>query len=232
MTYEAPLQVIGYGRKSVAEEGSISINAQEAEVRSWCDTRHYTLVAFYHDDGISGATMERPGFLAAMKHLHSLKGEKALVSYALSRLSRSTRDAINLAEALDKKGIALVSVSENIDRTTPHGKFQFELIASLNALEREIARSRTKMAMKELRHQNKRASRHIPYGYDLSEDGAMLMENMEEKVVVARIVKMRKQGVSYKGIASCLTGENIPTKNKGTWAASTILSIVKRQRLA
>lgn len=223
------MQVIGYGRKSVSEDGSVSIEAQEAEVRSWCQKRGYTLVSFYHDDGISGATMERPGFQAAMKHLHSLKGEKALVSYALSRLSRSTKDAITLAEVLEKKGIALVSVSENIDRTTPHGKFQFELIASLNALEREIARSRTKMGMRELRRQGKRASRHIPFGYTLAADGVTLLENKEEKAVVASILEMRKAGVSYQKIGMQLENQKIATKKGGRWIASTIRAIEKRE---
>lgn len=228
MTQDKPFQVIGYGRKSVAEDGSVSLAAQQAEVARWCEARGYTLVAFYADDGVSGATLDRPQFQAAMTHLHSIKGKsRALVSYSLSRLSRSTSDAIRLGQQLDRKGIALVSVSEQIDRSTPHGAFQFELLCSLNALEREIGRARTKTAMGELRRQGRRISRYAPYGYDLGADRKLVI-NKTEQVIINEMRKMREDGETLDEIATHLDAKGIKTKNGKRWLRTTINRIVKR----
>ena len=52
-----------------------------------------------------------------------------LVVYSLSRLARSTRDAIEITERLEQSGADLVSITERIDTTTGIGRFFFTAIA-------------------------------------------------------------------------------------------------------
>ena len=54
-----------------------------------------------------------------------------------SRLSRSVSDLLNIIETLDNKGVRLVSLKENLDTHTPHGKLMLTVIAAINAFERE-----------------------------------------------------------------------------------------------
>lgn len=54
-----------------------------------------------------------------------------------SRLSRSVQDLLKIIETLDSKGVRLVSLKENLDTHTPHGKLMLTVIAAINAFERE-----------------------------------------------------------------------------------------------
>ncbi|GAB6772743.1 recombinase family protein [Bacillus cereus] len=54
-----------------------------------------------------------------------------------SRLARSTKDLLDITEALKNKGVHLVSDKENIDSSTPHGKLMLTMIGAINAFERE-----------------------------------------------------------------------------------------------
>lgn len=74
-----------------------------------------------------------------------------LVVYSLSRLARSTTDAIAISERLAKSGADLVSLSEWIDTTSASGKMVFRMLAVLAESERDLVSERTKTAMAHLR---------------------------------------------------------------------------------
>ncbi|MEE9311133.1 MAG: recombinase family protein [Planctomycetota bacterium] len=67
--------------------------------------------------------------------------------YSLSRLCRSTKDAINISEQLDKSGADLVSLSERLDTTSASGKMIFRMLAVLSEFERDQISERTKAAL-------------------------------------------------------------------------------------
>lgn len=67
--------------------------------------------------------------------------------YSLSRLARSTKDAIGIAERLDKAGADLVSLSERIDTTSAAGKMGFRMLAVLEEFERNLVSERTTAAL-------------------------------------------------------------------------------------
>ena len=95
-------RAIGYIRVSTtrqAEEG-VSIDAQTARIRAWCDANGYSLADVFTDAGISGKRQDnRPGLRKALDA--ACKQRAALVVYSLSRLARSTRDAIEIASRVD-----------------------------------------------------------------------------------------------------------------------------------
>ena len=95
-------QAIGYIRVSTEKQANegVSLEAQEAKIVTWCKANGYELVKVYVDAGISGKRMDtRKELLAA---LASLKKGMALVSYSLSRLARSTKDALAIGEQISK----------------------------------------------------------------------------------------------------------------------------------
>lgn len=53
-----------------------------------------------------------------------------------SRLARSTKDLLDIAEKLQARGIHLVSNKENIDTSTPTGKLMLTMIGAINEFER------------------------------------------------------------------------------------------------
>ena len=61
---------------------------------------------------------------------------------SISRLGRSTKDLLNIIDALTDKGVTLVSHKESINTDTPAGKFMLTVFAALSQLEREQLKQR------------------------------------------------------------------------------------------
>ena len=126
------MRAIGYVRVSTAEQAAegVSLDAQRARIAAWAHANAAELTAVYTDAGLSGGRADnRPGLQAALDAACTAKA--ALVVYSLSRLARSTRDAITISERLDQAGADLVSLSEKIDTTTAAGKMVFRMLAVL-----------------------------------------------------------------------------------------------------
>ena len=78
--------------------------------------------------------------------LEDAKQEKfeAVIVYKLDRLARKTRDSLEIVETLGSHGVQLISLSENIDTTTPHGKMFYTVLSSLAEMERDQIVGRVK----------------------------------------------------------------------------------------
>lgn len=60
-----------------------------------------------------------------------------VMTESISRIARNTRDLLNITEDLSKKGVEFVSLKENIDTTTPQGRFMLTVFGAMAELERE-----------------------------------------------------------------------------------------------
>ena len=56
---------------------------------------------------------------------------------SISRIARNTKDLLSIIEQLNQKQVEFVSLKENIDTTTPQGKFMLTVFGALAELERE-----------------------------------------------------------------------------------------------
>lgn len=56
---------------------------------------------------------------------------------SISRIARNTSDLLNIVAELKKKEVEFISIKENIDTTTPQGKFILTLFGALAEFERE-----------------------------------------------------------------------------------------------
>jgi len=66
-----------------------------------------------------------------------------VVVWKLDRLGRSLKDLIEILNVLKDGGVDFISVTENIDTTTPGGKLIFHLMGALAEFERDLIRERT-----------------------------------------------------------------------------------------
>lgn len=92
----------------------------------------------------SGTRTDRPELAKALEQARS--GD-VLVIWRLDRLARSLRHLIDISEQLQQRGIALRSVTEAIDTSTPAGRFLFNLLGGLGQMEVEIIRERTRAGL-------------------------------------------------------------------------------------
>lgn len=223
------MNAIGYARVSTADQAreGISLDLQETRFRAWCEAGGTEPLAFFQDAGLSGSRADnRPGLQAAIKAAR--KNKAALVVYSLSRLARSTRDAILIAEDLHRAGADLVSLTEKIDTTSPTGKAFFTIMAAMAQLERDQIAERTTAAMAHLRKQGRRISGKIPFGFDLSSDGENLTPNHLELDAVDLMKSLRDDGQSLRAIASELERRGIHAKYADRWSAQVVRGILKR----
>lgn len=212
------------------DEG-ISLEMQEKRLSELCSVNGYESGAVFVETMSGGRADNRPELQKAIAATCKWRG--VLMIYSLSRLARSVKDTIAIAERLEKSGANLVSLSERIDTTSAIGKMVFRLLSTLNEFERDQLAERTAQAMSHLRRSNRRISSRIPLGYDLAPDGITLLLNPEEQKIVARICTWRRDGMTMDAIAESLQQSGIPTKTRRCWHASTVRGILERQhRLA
>lgn len=219
-------KVIGYIRvstKGQVDEG-VSLEAQRAKIAAYCNLNDMELVAVFEDAGISGASqIGRDGLSAALKA--TTRG-MSFVSYSISRMARSTRDMLDIAETLDRKGADLVSITEKIDTTTAAGRMVFKMLSVLADFERDQIGERTKMALA-----HKKASGEVyaptPFGFEAIE--GKLVEVKREAQIVRDILRQREAGVSLADIATNLNTQGITGKRGGKWFASTVKYLIDRQ---
>src|SRR4051812_11669786 len=83
----------------------------------------------------SGTRTDRPKLAKA---LDAAREGDVLVIWRLDRLARSLRHLIDIADDLNRRGIALRSLAESIDTSTPSGRFLFNILGALGQMEREI----------------------------------------------------------------------------------------------
>jgi site-specific DNA recombinase len=208
-----------------AEEG-ISKDAQLARARAWSEGMGYRIAGEYQDNGISGKRADnRPGLQKALDV--ACKQKAALVVYSLSRLARSTKDALSIAERLDKAGADLVSLSENIDTTSAAGKMVFRMLAVLSEFERDLVSERTSAALAHKRANGYKTGGTVPFGYDVDRKGK-LSENPAEQEVVQKIRAQRNHGATLRAIAEGLNGKGYVGKTGRPWSAQTVSGVLKR----
>jgi DNA invertase Pin-like site-specific DNA recombinase len=79
--------------------------------------------------------------------LRYLRPGDTLVVWKLDRLGRSLRHLIDTVTKLQEGGIQFISLTENIDTTTPTGEFTFHIFAALAQFERSLISYRTKAGL-------------------------------------------------------------------------------------
>ena len=83
---------------------------------------------------ISGKNTDRPKLQEMLDFVR--EGDIVYV-HDFSRLARSTKDLLNIAEQLKNKGVSLISNKENIDTSTASGKLMLTMIAAISEFERQ-----------------------------------------------------------------------------------------------
>src|SRR3954462_4994195 len=122
-----------YGYARVSTDGQ-TLDAQRAQLTEAGCARTFA-------ETVSGAKTTRAGLT---RLLGALGAGDVVVVTRLDRLARSTRDLLNILDAIGAKGAAFCSLSDAwADTTTPHGRLMLTVLGGLAEFERELIRART-----------------------------------------------------------------------------------------
>lgn len=222
------MRVIAYVRVSSEEQArnGVGLSVQKDKIKAYTRTFDLELVDVVVDDGYSGKDLKRPGIDAVMDRV--VDGEAdALIVYRVDRLARNTRDFLNLVSKLEDHKKGFISIREQMNTSTPHGRFAMTMLAAVGQLEREMIQERCKDAAERC-FREKRVFGKIPYGY--RKDGKKLVENSIEMDVLRIIDGLRSDGVSFWRIADRLNTRGIKAKQGGEWYASSVRSVLETHR--
>lgn len=109
-----------------------------------------------YTEKMTGTKAHRPQLDEVMRTLRS--GDTLIVD-SFSRLSRSTKDLLNIIDLLQQKKVELVSLKEKLDTTTPSGKLMLTMLAALSQFERDIIAERTAEGLKAAKARGKQGGR-------------------------------------------------------------------------
>jgi len=116
---------VGYVRVSTIEQN---------EERQIVELKKNGVEKFFVDK-VSARSAQRPKFDEMMNFLR--EGDELIVS-EFSRLARSTTDLLNIVETLTKKDVKVRSLKEQLDSSTPQGKFMLTIFGAIAEFEREL----------------------------------------------------------------------------------------------
>ena len=221
------MRAIIYCRVSTQDQvqGGVSLDAQLAKARAWAEANEASEILSFRDEGLSGTkgADQRPGLRDA---LAAVQRGDALVVYSLSRLSRSTRDCLNLSEILQKRGVDLTSLSERIDTGGASGKMIFRLLSVLSEFERDQISDRTKAALAYKRQNGEKCGGSLPpFGYVTK--AGRLYRDEKEQAAVALILGLHGKGESLRDICHAL--ELAGYRRKGgsaSWHPQAVLRVI------
>jgi len=86
--------------KGQVEEG-LSLESQANRIKGWAAYKQFEVVDIMKDEGRSGTTLDKRDGL--QKLLEIIKEGETLVAIAISRISRSSRDFLNIVHTLKLK---------------------------------------------------------------------------------------------------------------------------------
>ena len=189
---------------------SYSIGNQKKLLIKVAKEKGYTNLVHFFDDGISGVTMDRPGFADMIQQLEQGKAAAVFVK-DLSRLGRNYIEVGRLTEEFfPNHDIRLVAVSDNID--TDEGENELAPIRNLfnEWYARDISKKRR--ISNKIKGNAGEPMGQPPYGYVKDpENPKRWIVDEEAARVVRRIYRMTLEGVGTEQIAAKLEEDGVLT---------------------
>ena len=175
-----------YARVSSEEQvEGYSIDAQSRAFRLLCESKQWTPHREYIEEGKSARTEninKRPVFKQAMddglNHQYDV-----LVVHKVDRFSRKLRITLEYFDKLAKADVGFVSIMEQMDFSSPWGKFALSMLGALAELYSDNLSQETKKGWHERREQGLYCGT-LPFGSMKSDDGIPVPDMQERKIAV------------------------------------------------
>ncbi len=107
-------------------------------------------------DKISSGKTVREGLEQSLDYV---RPGDTLVVWKLDRLCRSTSELVGISKILEEKNVALQSLTEQLDTSTPQGRMYFTVIGAIAQFEREVIRERIVAGLESARKRGRKGGR-------------------------------------------------------------------------
>jgi len=143
------MRVAIYARVSTTDKGQ-DPEMQLRELREFCQRRGWEIAAEYTDVGISGAKDRRPELDRLMQDARRRRFD-VLAVWRFDRFARSVSHLLRALEEFNALGVQFISLTENIDTSTPTGRMIFTVLGAVAELERCLTAERVKAGLRNAR---------------------------------------------------------------------------------
>jgi DNA invertase Pin-like site-specific DNA recombinase len=223
----APRRACAYIRVSKEREDGISPEQQKEKAELQAKLLGLDLIRIYQDIDISGRSDKRPAFQEMIQDIKSGQYDVCMV-YKLDRFCRNVKDFHHYVEILESHGCSLVSISQNIDTSTPVGRLLRNILADFAQFESEMIAERVKDNKVAAARKGRWNGGHVPYGYILRDKKFEI--NSDEASAVILIFDLRGKGWGFLKIAKELTASGyLPrqgTRRGRFWSEDSVKYIV------
>jgi DNA invertase Pin-like site-specific DNA recombinase len=165
--------------------GNQNPEMQVRELRDYCKRRGWKIGHEYIDEGISGAKESRPQLNKLLADAH-LRRFDVVICWRFDRFARSVSHLLRALETFKALGIEFVSLSEQVDTSTPAGKLVFTVLGAVAELERSLIAERVRAGLRNARAKGK------------------ILGRPRKEIDLAEIKRLRSAGSSWRAVGAAL----------------------------
>ena len=211
---------------SVDQVDGHSLEAQERAIGEYCRSRGWELVTVYREEGKSAHTdsiHKRPIFRQLLDDCS--KGQiDVVVVHTMDRWSRNMQVAMASMSILGREGVELKSVTEDLDRSTPLGKFSTTLVMGMAEMFSAMLGTHVKKGVSERARRGLHLGA-VPFGYQSCWENKQLVCDPEhpggvhidarEAVAVREMFRRYASGLTTTTqLATWMNDQGFRTRNK------------------
>lgn len=223
------MRVVTYARVSTEEQAldGTSLDDQQEQLHEYCMRQGHEIIREYRDAGFSGKNGDRPRLRELLWAAENGIFEGIVVT-KLDRLARNLRLLLELEERLKSLGVALYSVKDNVNTSTPIGRTVFQVLGLVAEWEREAIIERTRGGRLRRYKEGRWGPGRVAYGYQYNEATKKLVIHEEQAKIVKKIFDLYLSGKGMMKICDVLGREGIlpRTDRAKGWHSAAIRDVL------
>lgn len=224
------MRLLAYIRVSTeaqADSGA-GLQAQLNACQQYATQHGLSIDRLFREEGISGAAkLEKRDTLLEL--LGELKKGDILLVAKRDRLSRDRNTMALIEMAVEKKKARIVSASgegTEGDFNDPMSFMMRGMTDLFAQFERMLIKARTKAALQAMKRDGKRVG-HIPFGFQLCDNGTHIEESPEEQDILRQMDELRAEGLSIRAIATALNERGTFNRGQAKWNNASVHRVMK-----
>jgi site-specific DNA recombinase len=187
------VKAAGYLRVSTegqAGEDKFGLPAQKEAIQGYVESQGIEIVAWYEDDGISGATIDRPG----LQQMITDSGENIFDAVLVAKMDRIARDlfySLFIEKELLLNEVQIISISEPVIGHDPMNTAFRQMMGVFAELEKSMIAARMTGGRKQKARGGGYAGGGAAIGYRAKRGGKVLLLDQEKALTVQRVFELR-----------------------------------------
>lgn len=208
------------------------MSRQLAECRELAARNAWEIQETYIDNDVSASGRKaRPEWTRLLADLEAGRYD-VLVCWHTDRLYRRLRDLVDLVELAESQALRIATVrAADLDLSTPAGRMLAGMLGSAQRYEMEQKAARQVAANKQARNAGRMPWSVRPYGYDLDENGSIVVVPAEADEL-REAARLALDGASLASIARGMNERGVVTATGGRWSVNALKRLLTSNRHA